>query len=136
MHEYVRRSYLPAASFSAEQQNEVRRRRAGASLQNIQPANASPLQDRPVPSKISSLETKVIVFLLLIGAAREGINNLFGCGGRSVKLKTAQMIHVSTHVCLHLELLSTDSRTAFTSPTVRGVLLELVKLQMMCLLAC
>lgn len=80
---------------SAERKNEVHRHRAGASLQNIQP------QMLHLSRKTSSKQNILLrnqSGSVSVSHARcpRGINSLFGCGERSVKLKTAQMIHVST----------------------------------------
>lgn len=94
MNMYVVRIYL-CCLISAEQKNEVHRHRAGASLQNIQPQMLH--LSRKTSSKQNVLlrnESNSVSVSHL--CCPRGINNLFGCGERSVKLKTAQMIHVST----------------------------------------
>lgn len=80
---------------SAEQKNEVHRHRAGASLQNIQPQMLHLSRKTSSKQKILLRNESNSVSVSHLCCPR-GINNLFGCGERSVKLKTAQMIHVST----------------------------------------
>lgn len=133
MHEYVRRFVFTCGLVSAEQKHEVDRHRAGASLHNIQPQMLH--LSRKTSSKQNILLSNQSDSVSVSHLCRpRGINNLFGCGGKKREIKDCTN-DPCEHPVLHLQLMSTDSGTAFTNQTVRGVLLELVKLQMMCLLA-